>query len=204
MLRNLNLKPAHPQKQLELLHLICAWARSPIHPIACRSGFLQTRSATTSRTLHSRQVELTEDYEQSKLPRYIRRGPYPPPASVPTPEHILSRKQTKHSPSSNPSSGETVYRSRHFNPSREEKPRSQIRLLEPHVLSARLKKLCDGGRIDTAVSTLKNAPLDAQNTPVWNTLIWECMKAKRFKLAYQLFIDVRAFITATWNLLGEN
>jgi hypothetical protein len=43
---------------------------------------------------------------------------------------------------------------------------------------------------------LKNAPLDAQNTPVWNTLIWECMKAKRFKLAYQLFIDVRVVATA--------
>ena len=204
MFRNLNLKPAHPQKQLELLHLVCSYAR-PIYPIACRSGFLQTRSATSSRPLRSRQVELTEDYEQSELPRYIRRGPYhSPPASVPTPEHILSRKQTKHSPSSNPSSGEAVYRSRHFNPAHEEQPRSQIRLLEPHVLSARLKKLCDVGRIDTAVSTLKNAPLDAQNTPVWNTLIWECMKAKRFKLAYQLFIDVRVFVTVTCNCLGES
>jgi hypothetical protein len=65
-----------------------------------------------------------------------------------------------------------------------------MRLLEPHVLSARLRKLCDNGQLDAAVAMLKNAPLAAQNTPVWNTLIWECMKAKRFKLAYQLFIDV--------------
>jgi len=64
------------------------------------------------------------------------------------------------------------------------------RLLRPPVLSARLKKLCDEGEVDAAVSMLKNAPLDAQNTPVWNTLIWECMKSKRFKLAYQLFVDV--------------
>ena len=66
-----------------------------------------------------------------------------------------------------------------------------MRLLEPHVLSRRLKNLCDSNKIDDAVSTLKNSPLDAQNTQVWNTLIWEALKAKRFKLSYQLFIDVR-------------
>jgi hypothetical protein len=48
---------------------------------------------------------------------------------------------------------------------------------------------------------LKNAPLDAQNTPVWNTLIWECMKAKRFKLAYQLFIDVSVVLKTGFSLL---
>jgi hypothetical protein len=65
-----------------------------------------------------------------------------------------------------------------------------MRLLEPHVLSKRLKTLCDSNKIDDAVSMLKNSPLDAQNTQVWNTLIWEALKAKRFKLSYQLFIDV--------------
>jgi hypothetical protein len=64
------------------------------------------------------------------------------------------------------------------------------RLLQPHALSGRLRKMCDDGQLDQAVSTLKNAPLDAQNTPVWNTLIWECMKTSRFKLAHQLFTDV--------------
>ncbi|KAF8913893.1 hypothetical protein CPB84DRAFT_1669132 [Gymnopilus junonius] len=70
-------------------------------------------------------------------------------------------------------------------------PKSELRLLEPHVLSARLKKLCDDGKIDGAVDMLKNAPLDAQNTPVWNTLIWETLKAKRYQLAYQLFVDMK-------------
>lgn len=181
MFRNLK-----PQKHLELLHLVCSCGRSPIHPIACRS-ITNFSTTSTPRTLRSRQVGLTEDYEQ--LPRYIRRGA--PSTSVLTQEHIRSRKQTKQGPSPKPSSRESVYRSRHFNPAHEEKPRSEIRLLEPHVLSTRLKKLCDRGQIENAVSTLKNAPLDAQNTPVWNTLIWECMKAKRFKLAYQIFIDVR-------------
>jgi hypothetical protein len=64
------------------------------------------------------------------------------------------------------------------------------RLLLPHVLSVRLKKSCEEGKINDAVTMLKNSPLDAQNTAVWNTLIWECMKAKRFKLSYELFIDV--------------
>ncbi|KAJ6539331.1 hypothetical protein B0H19DRAFT_1269658 [Mycena capillaripes] len=67
-----------------------------------------------------------------------------------------------------------------------------MRLLEPHVLSERLKKLAEQkNQLDTAVAMLKNAPLAAQNTAVWNTLIWECMKAKRFKLAYELFIDMK-------------
>ncbi len=69
-----------------------------------------------------------------------------------------------------------------------------MKLLEPHTLSARLKKLCSKNQIDTAVSMLKNSPLDAQNTPVWNTLIWEAMKAKRFKVAYELYIDVSSTI----------
>jgi hypothetical protein len=65
-----------------------------------------------------------------------------------------------------------------------------MKLLEPHTLSARLQKLCSKNQIDTAVSMLKNSPLDAQNAPVWNTLIWEAMKARRFKVAYELYIDV--------------
>nr|GAT59418.1 predicted protein [Mycena chlorophos] len=63
--------------------------------------------------------------------------------------------------------------------------------LEPHTLSARLKKLADKNQLDLAVSMLKNAPLAAQNTPVWNTLIWECAKARRYKLAYELFVDMK-------------
>ncbi|KAJ7700086.1 hypothetical protein B0H17DRAFT_926007 [Mycena rosella] len=66
-----------------------------------------------------------------------------------------------------------------------------MRLLEPHVLSRRLKNLAENNQLDSAVAMLKNAPLAAQNTPVWNTLIWECMKGRRFKLAYDLFVDMK-------------
>ncbi|KII95203.1 hypothetical protein PLICRDRAFT_149719 [Plicaturopsis crispa FD-325 SS-3] len=64
-------------------------------------------------------------------------------------------------------------------------------LLHPHVLSQRLKKLCEDGKVDEAVGMLKSSPLDAQNPPVWNTLVWECMKAQRYTLAYRLFTDMK-------------
>jgi hypothetical protein len=112
----------------------------------------------------------------------------------------LSRKDIrpiKRSSSLKSSSGiileESRHKARYFNTSKTKTGTSESsnkRLLEPHVLSQRLKKLCDAGKLDDAVYMLKNAPLDAQNTPVWNTLIWECMKAGRFQLGYQLFTDV--------------
>ena len=64
------------------------------------------------------------------------------------------------------------------------------RLLEPHMLSQRIKNLCDELQLDAAVEMLKNAPKDAQSTPVWNTLIWEALKAERWNLAYKLYTDV--------------
>lgn len=186
-----NLKSTHPQKQLDLLHLLFPCAHGSIPSVACSPApaFLKTRSAATARPFRS---QVTEDYERPQLPLYIRREThYPPSTSAPPQEPAPSRTQTKQGSSPRNSSRESVHRSRHFNPSHAEKLRHEIHLLEPHVLSTRLKKLCDAGQIDSAVSMLKNAPLDAQNTPVWNTLIWECMKAKRFKLGYQLFTDMK-------------
>ena len=72
--------------------------------------------------------------------------------------------------------------------------KERLKLLEPHVLSQRIKKLCDRDKLDDAVSLLKNSPLAAQNTPAWNTLIWETMKVKRYKLAYSLYTDVRRLL----------
>jgi len=174
MLRNL--KTTHPQRQLELLHLVCPCARGTHSRVASRPP---PRLQTITRPFR-RQADLTEDNDPSQPPRYLRRkADCSPSPSAASQQHTLPRKQTKHLPSSQIATS-----------SNGEKTGSEIRLLEPHVLSSRLKKLCDAGKIDSAVSMLKNAPLDAQNTPVWNTLIWECMKTKRFKLAYQLFTDV--------------
>lgn len=132
--------------------------------------------------------------ELSTLPRFMRRQHLQktstqestPPTSRSTPREDYPAK-----PSSSSTENQT-YRSRHYNPEATTSSKSEKRLLEPHVLSGRLKKLCDDGKIDDAVYMLKNAPLDAQNSQVWNTLIWECLKGKRFQMGYQLFVDVRS------------
>lgn len=67
-----------------------------------------------------------------------------------------------------------------------------VRLLKPRELSQRLKALSEHGKVAEAVAMLKSSPIDAQNVPVWNTLIWECFKAKQFKLAFRLYTDVSA------------
>lgn len=123
----------------------------------------QLLSRTASRSLSAH-------IHEPRTPRYVRRDS---------------------APQDPPSSPTRVYRSRHLDPAQPTRDKSEIKLLEPHVLSARLRKLCDARKLDDAVEMLKKAPLDAQNTPVWNTLIWESMKAERYKLAYQLFVDVR-------------
>lgn len=120
----------------------------------------------------------------SKLPRFIRRQHLQEGSSK-----KLAQQTTSETSASLPPRVPPTHRSRHYNPSNET-PKAGIRLLEPHVLSGRLKKLCDSNKIDDAVYMLKNAPLDAQNTQVWNTLIWEALKVKRFQLSYQLFVDV--------------
>lgn len=67
-------------------------------------------------------------------------------------------------------------------------------LLQPYELSRRLITLCESGDVDLAVTTLQRAPRNAQNIKVWNTLVQKCMDAKKYKLAYKVFIDVRPTI----------
>lgn len=67
------------------------------------------------------------------------------------------------------------------------------RLLSPYTLSSRLRDLCDQDDFDEAVEMLKNAPLDAQNIKVWNAMITSAFLAQKYKLGWQLFVDVRLF-----------
>ncbi|KAI0693593.1 hypothetical protein BC835DRAFT_1210950, partial [Cytidiella melzeri] len=64
-------------------------------------------------------------------------------------------------------------------------------LLRPFVLLQRLMKLCEEGKYDDAVTCLQNVPLDAQNVVVWNKLIAEVMRARKFQLAHRLFTDMK-------------
>ena len=152
------------------------------------SSSLTTRRSASTRASRYRQAE--EPAESSTLlPRYIRRQQLQKGAST---EASSLKKLNGHvggEPSSS-SKKTTIYRSKHLDSSIQPTSKTEMRLLEPHVLSARLKKLCESGKVEDAVVMLKNAPLDAQNTPVWNTLIWEAIKIQRYKLAYELYIDV--------------
>ncbi|CDO76250.1 hypothetical protein BN946_scf184470.g8 [Trametes cinnabarina] len=65
------------------------------------------------------------------------------------------------------------------------------RLLQPHVLSQRLTRMCTDGRLDEALEYLKTLPLDSQNTAVWNTLISQAGSQRRTKLAYQIYIEMK-------------
>lgn len=151
------------------------------------SSSLTTRRCASTRASRYRQAE--EPTESSApIPRYIRRQQLQKGAST---EASSSKKLNGHVGGEPMSSKKPmVYRSKHLDSSTQATPKSEMRLLEPHILSGRLKKLCESGKVDDAVVMLKNAPLDAQNTPVWNTLIWETLKAERYKLAYELYVDV--------------
>ncbi|KAJ7781255.1 pentatricopeptide repeat-containing protein [Mycena metata] len=142
--------------------------RGPKFAAPSRAGPSQS-----SRPRWSKDPAAAHGGDPSSPPRYIRRAV----------DNALKSSPKSDAPR------DSRFRSRHYDPSREKSP--TMRLLEPHVLSGRLKKLAEDNQLDTAVAMLKNAPLAAQSTPVWNTLIWECMKAKRFKLAYDLFIDMK-------------
>ncbi|KAF8631677.1 hypothetical protein AX15_002263 [Amanita polypyramis BW_CC] len=145
------------------------------------SRFLSAREFSATLPARARNQENNDatPEKESQLPRYLRRQ--------------LSFGHAATSGSAKPTSKEPeVFRSRHYDPSEAtHASKSTMKLLEPHVLSSRLKKLCNANQLDAAVSMLKNAPLDAQNAPVWNTLIWEAMKARRFKVAYQLYVDMK-------------
>ncbi|KAI0307100.1 hypothetical protein B0F90DRAFT_1685127, partial [Multifurca ochricompacta] len=64
-------------------------------------------------------------------------------------------------------------------------------VLQPYELSRRLIALCRRGDAHLAVNMLQHAPRNAQNIKVWNTLIQQCMDAKRYQLAYRVFTEMK-------------
>ncbi|KIY49196.1 hypothetical protein FISHEDRAFT_72544 [Fistulina hepatica ATCC 64428] len=122
------------------------------------------------------------------LPRYMRRA-----IQFNRLDKLIDSEKKRKSKSSQPDADNSpkVFRSKHWDPSKNTEDGKQKKHLDPYVLTNRLKKLCDKGKLDEAVNMLKNAPRDAQNTVVWNSLIWECMKAARYSLGYKLFTDMK-------------
>ncbi|KAI0268192.1 hypothetical protein BC834DRAFT_968402 [Gloeopeniophorella convolvens] len=63
--------------------------------------------------------------------------------------------------------------------------------LQPYELSQRLIRTCQRGDAELAWTMLQRAPRNAQNIKVWNTLIQQCMEAKKYRLAFQVFTDLK-------------
>lgn len=63
--------------------------------------------------------------------------------------------------------------------------------LKPHKVSIAVKALAEQQELDKAIEYVSNLPSAALNTPVWNTLISEVYKARKFNLAWQLYNTVR-------------
>ena len=110
---------------------------------------------------------------------------------LPPPSAHHSRSKRSHRTADRSSS---VPRQQHYSESSQKSPSSSSRekrpLLQPYELSRRLIALCERGDVDLAVTALQRAPRNAQNIKVWNTIIQQCMGAKKYKLAYSVFTDV--------------
>lgn len=98
---------------------------------------------------------------------------YSSPKEVPVDGHTLSGNRYKQNGSR-----------------RSERPGTLLKLLDPYDLSSRVDALCEHGKLSEAISTVKEAPLDAQNTIVWATLIRSVIGIGKYQEAYRLFIDV--------------
>lgn len=137
-------------------------------PLAC----LEHRWTSATLLGHQQQRSYGTERPTSEKPR---RRPQPTSTTTrlkPRTNQVSSNSQIKDKPSNDNSDGEK-------------------RLLEPYVLSKRLTKLAEQGKLGEAVDMLQNSPLDASNVTTWNTVLLHCMMEKRFKLAYKLFTDVR-------------
>ncbi|KAJ8461975.1 hypothetical protein ONZ51_g11205 [Trametes cubensis] len=81
---------------------------------------------------------------------------------------------------------------KHVAPTQENgEEQEQKRLLRPHILSRRLMTMCREGKLDEAFEYLQSLPLDAQNVPVWNTLILNAGRAERYRLMYQIYTEMK-------------
>jgi hypothetical protein len=157
-----------------------------------------------------------EKPQSQSTTRFKRRPPPPPPAheSAET-RSTRSRRNTAAADHSSSSSAH-LRQQPQYSESSQTSPSSfsssgerKRALLQPYELSRRLNELCEQGNVDLAVSVLQRAPRNAQNIKVWNTIIQQCMSAKKYKLAYSVFTDVcvipsfLGFILATCPLADQ-
>lgn len=67
----------------------------------------------------------------------------------------------------------------------------QVKSLKPIEVSNRVKALLGNDQLDHAITMVENLPMPAQNVVIWNILISAAIEKNRFKLAFELYYDVR-------------
>ncbi|KAG8796976.1 hypothetical protein FRC17_007894, partial [Serendipita sp. 399] len=69
--------------------------------------------------------------------------------------------------------------------------RLTVKGLKPFEVVRRINALLDEGRLDHAISMVEKLPLDCVNVVIWNVLIAAAIKAARYKLAFELYYDMK-------------
>jgi hypothetical protein len=140
---------------------------------------------------------LDEKKPQSQSTTRYKGQPPPPPSAAHLSAATTHPTRTSHHDHTADHSSSAIRQQHHhqqysepsqtspFSSSWEKRP-----LLQPYDLSRRLIALCERGDVNLAVTALQRAPRNAQNIKVWNTIIQQCMSAKKYKLAYTVFTDV--------------
>lgn len=113
-----------------------------------------------------------------------------PPLSPTPPAHLSAATHSTRTSRHTADHGSSTLRQQQQQYSESSSSPEKRPLLQPYELSRRLIALCEQGDVDLAVSALQRAPRNAQNIKVWNTIIQQCMSAKKYKLAYSVFTDV--------------
>lgn len=66
-----------------------------------------------------------------------------------------------------------------------------VKGLKPIEVVQRINALLREEKLDHAITMVENLPLDAVNVVVWNVLIQAAIKQARYKLAFELFYDMK-------------
>jgi hypothetical protein len=153
----------------------------------------KTRTSRPLTTIPSGALNETENTQSQPQPqsttRHKRPAP-PPPARAPPSAALHSARRSHRTADYSSSSALGQQASESSRTSQSSSGKGQRPHLRPYELSRRLIAHSQRGDFDRAVTVLKRAPRNAQNIKVWNTIIQQCMNAKKYNLAFRVFIDV--------------
>ena len=175
-----------------------ALRKGPASPALASSSRLRAPKTRSSRPLTAAPSSSASD-EKPHSQRTTRSKGRPPPPPFPHPSAATrSTRSHRNTPADHSSSSSAPLRQQpQYSGSSQTSPwrfsssgERRRPLLQPYELSRRLIELCTRGDVDIAFTALQRAPRNAQNIKVWNTIIQQCMGAKKYKLAYGVFTDV--------------